>query len=93
MNSIDLTNSRKKLSSYVNIEERSNFFINGFVKIDLEETIKKKLFFQKCNDINNNNETKESFLTLVYEEMDDALNAKRDIEKSDTVKNINLTNA
>ena len=43
--------------------------------------------------IETNNETKESFLTLVYEEMDDALNAKRDIEKSEVIKNINLTNA
>lgn len=43
--------------------------------------------------IETNNETKKSFLTLVYEEMDDALNAKRDIEKSEFIKNINLTNA
>ena len=43
--------------------------------------------------IETNNETKETCLTLVYEEMDDALNAKKDIEKSDIIKNINLTNA
>ena len=43
--------------------------------------------------IETNNETKESFLTLVYEEMDEALNAKKDIEKSDVIKNVNLTNA
>lgn len=71
MNSIDLTNSRKKLSSYVNIEERSNFFINGFVKIDLEETIKKKLFFQKCNDINNNNVSDNYKWSEIYKSTED----------------------
>ena len=71
MNSIDLTNSRKKLSSYVNIEERSNFFINGFVKIDLEETIKKKLFFQKCNDINNNKVSDNYKWSEIYKSTED----------------------
>ena len=71
MNSIDLTNSRKKLSSYVNIEERSNFFINGFVKIDLEETIKKKLFFQKCNDINNNKVSDNYNWSEIYKSTED----------------------
>lgn len=54
MNSIDLSNNKKKLSSYVNQNDRSNFFINGFVTFNLKETSKKKLFFQKCNDINDN---------------------------------------
>ena len=43
--------------------------------------------------IETNNDTKESFLTLIYEEMDDALNTKKYVEKSEVVKNINLTYA
>ena len=75
--------------------EKSNNIILDLVIYDTDtfEFIKKYNIKNKLMKIETNNETKESFLTLVYEEMDDALNAKKDIEKSSVIKNINLTNA
>ena len=43
--------------------------------------------------IETNNETKETFLTVVFDDIDDALKTKKEIEKFKSVKNINLTNA
>lgn len=75
--------------------EKSNSIILDIVihNTDSFEFIKKHNFKNNLMKIETNNETKESFLTLVYEDMDDALNTKKDIEKSDAVKNSNLTNA
>ena len=75
--------------------EKSNSIIMDIVIKDTDtfEFIKQNNIKNNLMKIETNNETKESFLTLVYEEMDDALNAKKDIEKSDVIKNVNLTNA
>ena len=75
--------------------EKSNSIVLDLVvhNTDTFEFIKKYNFKDNLMKIETNNETKESCLTLVYEEIDDALNAKKDIEKSDVIKNINLTNA
>jgi len=75
--------------------EKSNSIVLDLVvhNTDTFEFIKKYNFKDNLMKIETNNETKETCLTLVYEEMDDALNAKKDIEKSDIIKNINLTNA
>ena len=75
--------------------EKSNSIILDLVIHDTDtfEFIKKYNIKNKLMKIETNNETKESFLTLVYEEMNDALKAKQDIEKSNVIKNINLTNA
>ena len=60
---------------------------------DSFEFIKKYKIKNNLMKIETNNDTKESFLTLIYEEMDDALNTKKYVEKSEVVKNINLTYA
>ena len=75
--------------------EKSNSIILDIIIKDTDtfEFIKKNNIKNNLIKIETNNETKESFLTLVYEEMDEALNAKKDIEKSDLIKNVNLTNA
>ncbi len=75
--------------------EKSNSIVLDIVihKTDSYEFIKKYNFKNNLIKIETNNETKESFLTLVYDDIDDALKAKKDIEKLDAIKNINLTNA
>ena len=75
--------------------EKSNSIILDIIIKDTDtfEFIKKNNIKNNLIKIETNNETKESFLTLVYDEMDEALNAKKNIEKSDVIKNVNLTNA
>ena len=75
--------------------EKSNGIILDIVinETDSFEFIKKYKIKNNLMKIETNNDTKESFLTLIYEEMDDALNTKKYVEKSEVVKNINLTYA
>ena len=80
--------------STTSFEKSNNIILDIVIKdTDTFEFIKKNNIKNNLIKIETNNETKESFLTLVYEEMDEALNAKKDIEKSDVIKNVNLTNA
>ena len=80
--------------STTSFEKSNNIILDIVIKdTDTFEFIKKNNIKNNLIKIETNNETKESFLTLVYEEMDEALNAKKDIEKSDLIKNVNLTNA
>jgi len=80
--------------STTSFEKSNNIVLDIVIKdTDTFEFIKKNNIKNNLIKIETNNETKESFLTLVYEEMDEALNAKKDIEKSDVIKNVNLTNA
>ncbi len=80
--------------STTSFEKSNNIVLDIVIKdTDTFEFIKKNNIKNNLIKIETNNETKESFLTLVYEEMDEALNAKKNIEKSDVIKNVNLTNA
>ena len=80
--------------STTSFEKSNNIILDIVIKdTDTFEFIKKNNIKNNFIKIETNNETKESFLTLVYDEMDEALNAKKNIEKSDVIKNVNLTNA
>ena len=80
--------------STTSFEKSNNIILDIVIKdTDTFEFIKNNNIKNNLVKIETNNETKESFLTLVYEEMDEALNVKKDIEKSDVIKNVNLTNA
>tara|TARA_Y100000591_G_C21801841_1_gene682493 strand:+ start:125 stop:790 length:666 start_codon:yes stop_codon:yes gene_type:complete len=60
---------------------------------DSLDFVKKYNFENNLTKIETNNETKETFLTVVFDDIDDALKTKKEIEKFKSVKNINLTNA
>lgn len=71
MNLSILSKNKKKLSSNVNSDDRSSFFINGFITLDLKETDKKKLFFQKCHDINENKISNNYRWSEIYKSTED----------------------
>ena len=60
---------------------------------DSLDFVKKYNFENNLMKIETNNENKETFLTVVFDDIDDALKTKKEIEKFKSVKNINLTNA
>tara|TARA_B100000886_G_C20352670_1_gene461586 strand:+ start:308 stop:973 length:666 start_codon:yes stop_codon:yes gene_type:complete len=75
--------------------ERQNNIILDIIVNDTDslDFIKKYNFENNLMKIETNNETKETFLTVVFDDIDDALKTKKEIEKFKSVKNINLTNA
>ena len=75
--------------------ERQNNIILDIVVNDTDslDFVKKYNFENNLMKIETNNETKETFLTVVFDDIDDALKTKKEIEKFKSVKNINLTNA
>lgn len=64
-----------------------------FNDIDSTNIIKKYNFKNNLIKIETNNVTKETYISVVYSEIDEALNTKKDLELNDKVKNINLTHA
>tara|TARA_B100000242_G_C42878528_1_gene407633 strand:- start:6 stop:671 length:666 start_codon:yes stop_codon:yes gene_type:complete len=75
-------------------EMQNNIILDIVVNdTDSLDFVKKYNFENNLMKIETNNETKETFLTVVFDDIDDALKTKKEIEKSKSVKNINLTNA
>ena len=75
-------------------EKQNNIILDIVVNdTDSLDFVKKYNFENNLMKIETNNETKETFLTVVFDDIDDALKTKKEIEKSKSVKNINLTNA
>ncbi len=64
-----------------------------FNDINATNIIKKYNFKNNLIKIETNNETKETYISVVYSEIDEALNTKKNLELNDKVKNINLTHA
>ena len=75
-------------------EKQNNIILDIVVNdTDSLDFVKKYNFENNLMKIETNNETKETFLTVVFDDIDDALKTKKEIEKFKSVKNINLTNA
>ena len=75
-------------------EKQNNIILDIVVNdTDSLDFVKKYNFENNLMKIETNNVTKETFLTVVFDDIDDALKTKKEIEKSKSVKNINLTNA
>ena len=75
-------------------EKQNNIILDIVVNdTDSLDFVKKYNFENNLMKIETNNVTKETFLTVVFDDIDDALKTKKEIEKFKSVKNINLTNA